>query len=283
VERAARGRVDEGARGPPGLAAAGLGLPAAAGLYPASAPAAARQSGWRRAGGVERGALAAAVAAVRQAHPAEPIARWGSDQHRVGLKPIRRAVWARRGPRMVVAVQPREQWTARYGCVPPRSGQTWWLALPTVRADLFRLALAECAQAVDAGQGKPVLLLLERAGWHRSRAVQVPDGSPLVWLPPSLPELQPAERLWPLAAEALATQTFPPLDDLETVLAQRGVALQAQPARIHAETLFQWWPTTACLEEPTGVHPDVVSDIRRAGRSWRFCAMEREYGAVGPG
>jgi transposase len=39
---------------------------------------------------------------------------------------------------------------------------------------------------------------------------------------------------------------------------QQAELAQAQPARIHAETLFQWWPTTACLEETTGVHPDVA-------------------------
>jgi hypothetical protein len=124
----------------------------------------------------------------------------------VGLKPIRRWVWARRGQRVVATVQPRYQWTYLYGFVRPNSGQTWWLLLPTVRADLFSLALAEFAQAVGAGQGKQVLLLLDRAGWHLSSQVQIPAGVHLVWLPPYSPELQPAERLWPLADEPLVTR-----------------------------------------------------------------------------
>ncbi len=182
---------------------------------------------------------------MRQAHPADQIELWGSDEHRVGLKPILRAVWARRGQRVVVRVQPRYQWTYLYGFVRPRSGQTWWLLLPTVRADLFSLALAEFAQAVGAGQGKQVLVLLDRAGWHVSTQVQVPDGVHLVWLPPYSPELQPAERLWPLADEPLVNQTFPTLDDLEAVLAQRCATLQDQPLRIQAATRFHWWPKTA--------------------------------------
>ncbi len=88
-------------------------------------------------------------------------------------------------------------------------------------------------------------MLLDRAGWHVSTQVQVPDGVHLVWLPPYSPELQPAERLWPLADEPLVNQTFPTLDDLEAVLAQRCATLQDQPLRIQAATRFHWWPKTA--------------------------------------
>lgn len=184
--------------------------------------------------------MEAAVEEVRQAHPADAIERWGSDEHRVGLKPILRWVWARRGQRVVVPVHPRSPWTSLDGFVRPRSGQTWWLLLPTVRADRFSVALAEVAHAVGAGQGKHVLVLLDRAGGHVSGAVRGPPGVHLVWLPPDSPELQPAERLWPLADEPLVNQPFPTLDDLEAVLAQRCATLQDQPARIQAETRFHW-------------------------------------------
>lgn len=146
---------------------------------------------------------------------------------------------------MVAAVHPRYQWTYLYGFVRPSSGQTWWLLLPTVRADLFSLALAQFAHAVGAGQGKQVLVLLDRAGWHLSDRVQLPAGIHLVWLPPYSPELQPAERLWPLADEPLVNQTFSDLDALEAALIQRCRALQQQPTRIQAETRFHWWPKTA--------------------------------------
>lgn len=146
---------------------------------------------------------------------------------------------------MVAAVHPRYQWTYLYGFVRPSSGQTWWLLLPTVRADLFSLALAQFAHAVGAGQGKQVLVLLDRAGWHLSDQVQLPEGIHLVWLPPYSPELQPAERLWPLADEPLVNQTFSDLDALEAALIQRCRALQQQPTRIQAETRFHWWPKTA--------------------------------------
>jgi hypothetical protein len=57
-------------------------------------------------------------------------------------------------------------------------------------------------------------------------------------LPPYSPELQPAERLWPLTNEALANRHFRDLDELQTVQAQRCLALQARPEMIEGHTSF---------------------------------------------
>ena len=43
----------------------------------------------------------------------------------------------------------------------------------------------------------------------------------LVFLPPYSPEVQPAERLWPLSNEPLANRVFPSLNELEEVQAER--------------------------------------------------------------
>jgi transposase len=73
----------------------------------------------------------------------------------------------------------------------------------------------------------------------------VPPGLHLVPLPSYSPELQPAERLWPLTNEPLANQSFATLADLDTVLGDRCADLAEQPARIRAYTLFHWWPRLA--------------------------------------
>ncbi len=51
------------------------------------------------------------------------------DEHRLGLKPVLRRVWARRGHRPQVVVRPRYERLYLYGFVHPRSGRTWWLTM----------------------------------------------------------------------------------------------------------------------------------------------------------
>ncbi len=67
-------------------------------------------------------------------------------------------------------------------------------------------------------------------------------GIHLVFLPPYSPEVQPAERLWPLSNEPLANRVFTSLDELEEVQAERCRWLQAHPEIVQAHTCFHWWP-----------------------------------------
>jgi transposase len=64
-------------------------------------------------------------------------------------------------------------------------------------------------------------------------------------LPPYSPELQPAERLWPLTNEPLANRHFPALDARQDVQAHHCLTLQAMLEVIRSDTNFHWWPQTA--------------------------------------
>ena len=183
--------------------------------------------------------------AVQQASPQDEVELWTTDQHRIGLKPILRRVWSPRGQRPRASVQHRYQWCYLYAFVHPGSGRTWWLLLPTVSIVAFALALAAFAQAVGAGPGKQIIVVLDGAGWHVSAQLNVPAGLHLHFLPPYSPELQPAERLWPLTNETLANRHFHDLDELQAVQAQQCLRLQATPEVIRAHTTYHWWPQSA--------------------------------------
>ena len=179
---------------------------------------------------------------IQQAYPEATVELWATDQHRIGLKPILRRIWARRGSRPRVTVQQRFQWLYVYSFVQPTSGHTEWYLLPSVTAEIFSIALSHFAQAVGAGPSKRVLLILDQAGWHSSKALVVPEGIHLLFLPPYSPELQPCERLWPLSNEGVANGSFRTLDDLEAAQVQRCVVLQNQLEVIRSHTCFHWWP-----------------------------------------
>ena len=86
--------------------------------------------------------------------------------------------------------------------------------------------------------------MLDQAGWHTSDQV-VPEGIELVPLPSHSPELQPAERLWPLTNEPLVNRSFASLEELDQVLGERCVTLSAMPEMVRSLTTCHWWPADA--------------------------------------
>ncbi|MDQ3399206.1 MAG: IS630 family transposase [Deinococcota bacterium] len=164
------------------------------------------------------------------------------DEHRLGLKPILRKLWAARGQRPIVRVQHRYQWLYLWAFVNPQSGQSVWYILPTVSVEAYSCVLKNFAESVGASENKHIMLVQDQAGWHTSKRLESPSGIELVDLPPYSPELQPAERLWRLTDEPLVNKTFDTLDQLQERLSERCALLLTQPELLSSETLYHWWP-----------------------------------------
>lgn len=173
------------------------------------------------------------------------IEYWTMDEHRIGLKPILRRLWSKRGHRPSVAVHQRYQWLYVYGFVHPLSGRTFWLLMPTVCVAAFNAALQAFAEHVSASDHNRIFLFVDRAGWHTSPKIERLPGLSLLYLPPYSPELQPAEHLWSLSDVPLVNHCFVSLDELETVQAERCNWLQDHPDLVRSATLFHWWPRVA--------------------------------------
>lgn len=185
------------------------------------------------------------VDALRAAYPDAKIELWATDEHRIGLLPLIRRIWAPQGKRPIAPVQQRYEWLYVCGFVRPSTGETEWWLLSAISAILFGQVLAAFARDIGAGAAKHILLVLDGAGWHTGEEVRAPEGIHLHFLPSYSPELQPAERLWPLTNEPLANQRFEALETLREVQATRCLVLHDQPRLVREHTLFHWWPTTA--------------------------------------
>ena len=189
--------------------------------------------------------------AVREAHPDATMTVWAEDEHRLGLLPVTRRVWAKRGQRPIAWVRRRYQWLYVFGFVCPDTGETWWALVPTVHTQAMTTVLATFAQDMGIDATRRVVLVVDGAGWHRSGKLVVPDGIDLVFLPPASPELQPAERVWPLINEPVANRIFTDLEALEAVLVQRCRTLRAEQPTIAALTHYWWWPAVPSHPMPS--------------------------------
>ncbi len=167
---------------------------------------------------------------------------WTFDEHRLGLRPILRRIWAAKGERPIATVHHRYKWLYLYAFANPETGQSVFYILPQVDSESLSCVLENLAHDLGASKDHAVLLVLDQAGWHISDKLRVPEGIEFVFLPAYSPELQPAERLWNLTDEPLVNRTFDTLDDLQAVLSRRCAFLRTQPDLISQHTLFHWWP-----------------------------------------
>jgi hypothetical protein len=103
------------------------------------------------------------------------------------------------------------------------------------------IALRIFAEQAGACAERQIALVLDGAGWHTSRSLEVPDHVHLIFLPPYSPELQPAETLWPLLNDATANQAFQTLEELEAAVGDMCRQLDQQSQQIASRTFFHWW------------------------------------------
>jgi hypothetical protein len=100
----------------------------------------------------------------------------------------------------------RYRWFYVCTFVEPETGESLSLLVDGVDTEVMGWVLRELRAWL--GEGEEAWVVLDRAGWHVSGRVEVPEGVRLVFLPPYSPELQPVERVWPLVNEAVANRYF---------------------------------------------------------------------------
>jgi hypothetical protein len=164
------------------------------------------------------------------------------DEHRLGLKPITRGVWAPAGERPIAIGHHRFEWLYATGFVEPETGRTIWNVSSAISKEMFELILADFARSADARPMKRVVLQLDNAGWHGPENLTVPDGVRLVFQPAHSPELQPAEHLWTFVDDPLVNTYFETIENLDHTIGDRCLALTQQTDTIRDSTLFHWRP-----------------------------------------
>jgi transposase len=115
------------------------------------------------------------------------------DEARFGLKPSYGKMWARKGERKVAKVKPGYKNFFVYSAVCPATGEDATLFLRSVDTGAMSYFLDHMAGVLN---GRDCILVMDQAGWHRSKDLTVPPNIEIVFLPPYSPELNPVERLW---------------------------------------------------------------------------------------
>ena len=116
------------------------------------------------------------------------------DEARFGQQGTLTRMWAPRGSRPAAVKQTRYEWVYLYAAVEPSTGASVALQAPLVNTGTMNVFLRMLAD--ELGTDDHAVLVMDQAGWHKSKALVVPESITILLLPPYSPELNPVERLW---------------------------------------------------------------------------------------
>ena len=111
--------------------------------------------------------------------------------------------------------------------------------LPRANTDAMQMHLEETGRAVAAKAHGVVLM--DRAGWHRTDKLDIPKNLSIILLPSRAPELNPVENLWQyLRQNWLSNRVFDSYDAILEAGCDAWNRLTAQPETIMSIGMRDW-------------------------------------------
>ncbi len=111
--------------------------------------------------------------------------------------------------------------------------------MPYADTDMMQLHLDEISRNVD--EGAHAVLLLDRAGWHTTGKLDVPENINQIFLPSRAPELNAVEYIWQYLSQNWLSSTV--FDNYDTIVGAACAAwreLTADPNRITSIGMRDW-------------------------------------------
>ncbi len=160
------------------------------------------------------------------------------DEGRFGRINDPRRCWAPKGIRPESPAQLVREYMYAYAAVSPHDGVLDSLVLPEVNSDAMSIFLKEVS---NRHPEEFILMVLDGAGWHRAKALIVPDNMKLVPLPPYSPQLNPTENIWEEIREKwFPNIVFSSLDAVIDTLVEALRNLENDNKRVHSIAGFEW-------------------------------------------
>jgi transposase len=145
------------------------------------------------------------------------------DEGRFGTMTSIKRKWSLKGSKCEVKIKQGYKNFYVYSSVCPESGEIFSLYLPEVNTVMMNIYLEELSRNFSR---EKLILIMDCAGWHKSKDLKVPDNIEIEYLPPYSPELNPVERLWKwLKNNTIHNRIFEKLEDIMASLTDELKAL----------------------------------------------------------
>ncbi len=115
------------------------------------------------------------------------------DEGRFGLRSTTMRIWAEKGKVATVRVMQGFKNFYAYSAVCPFDGDNFSLLMPGVNTENMSVYLEELSHSFPETK---ILLIMDQAGWHKSKDLKAFVNIEILYLPAYSPELNPVEKLW---------------------------------------------------------------------------------------
>jgi transposase len=141
-----------------------------------------------------------------------PIRLYFQDEARFGRINTVQKCWCQKGIIPKVTQQLIREYTYAFGAVCPETGNIFSLIMPYADSQAMNIFLKLLS---EQQQNERIILCMDKAGWHTTKQLAVPQNIILWFLPPYSPELNPVELIWrELRAKYFNNKTFNTLNDV---------------------------------------------------------------------
>ena len=141
---------------------------------------------------------------------------WFFDESRFGTHSKVGHGWFKTGIRTPVKVKLGYKNFYLYGAVNPKTGEEFTLLLPNVNIQCMNIFLSEFAKTRN---GRKAAIVMDGAGWHKSRKLIFLENIRAIILPPYSPELNPVEKIWQYIKDhTIKNKVYKTLKALENVI-----------------------------------------------------------------
>ena len=138
---------------------------------------------------------------------------WQQDETRVGQQGSLTRIWAPKGTRPRKVKQQQFISTYIYGAACAETGESFGLVLPYTNTDAMDLYLSNLSAQIRPE--RHVALIIDNAGWHTAKKLDIPDNITLIPLPPYAPELNAMEQVWEwIKSHHLSNSCYKDYDDI---------------------------------------------------------------------
>jgi hypothetical protein len=168
-----------------------------------------------------------------------PVEIWFQDEARIGQKNGLVRQWARKGTRPRQPADQRYDNAYLFGAICPARGTGAALALPKADTEAMQLHIEEISRRVASGA--QAVLLMDRAGWHTTSQLDMPDNITPIFLPSRSPELNPQENIWQyMRANWLSNRVFENYNAIIEAACEAWNNLMTMPDTIKSIGLREW-------------------------------------------